>query len=65
MKTTRRIVQAAFLAVTLVSVFFVRANAEAWCPLGGVEGISTYLREGNLICSLGVSAGTDRPCRSR
>ncbi len=55
MKTTRRIVQAAFLAVTLLSVFFVGANAEAWCPLGGVEGISTYLREGNLICSLGVS----------
>jgi hypothetical protein len=55
MKTTRRIVQTAFLALTLVGVFFIRANAEAWCPLGGVEGLWTYLQEGNLICSLGVS----------
>jgi len=55
MHTTRRAVQAAFLALALVSVFLVGANAEAWCPLGGVEGLSTYLREGNLICSLGVS----------
>ena len=31
------------------------ANAEAWCPFGGVEAVYTYLREGNLLCSLGVS----------
>ena len=55
MKTTRRIVQAAFVLLTLVGVFVVGANAEAWCPLGGVEGLYTYLQEGNLVCSLGVS----------
>jgi polyferredoxin len=55
MHTTRRIVQAAFLLLTIVGVFVVGANAELWCPLGGIEGLSTYWSEGNLICSLGVS----------
>jgi ferredoxin len=55
MKTTRRIVQAVFVLLTLVCVFAVGANAESWCPLGGVEALYTYFREGNLVCSLGVS----------
>lgn len=54
-KTTRRSVQAGFLLLTLVGVFAVRGNAEAWCPFGGVEAIYTYWREGNMLCSLGVS----------
>ena len=52
---TRRIVQAAFLGVTLAGVFVVRGNAERWCPFGGVEALYTYWTDGNLICSLGVS----------
>ncbi len=55
MKTRRRIVQFAFLLMTLVGVFVVRGNAERWCPLGGVEALYTYASEGNMLCSLGVS----------
>ncbi len=55
MKTTRRAMQSAVLATTVVAVFVVGANAEAWCPFGGVEALYTYLHEGNMICSLGVS----------
>ena len=55
MKTTRRIIQCALLITTLAAVFLVGANAEAWCPFGGVEALYTYLHEGNMICSLGVS----------
>ena len=55
MKTTRRIVQFGFVALTVVGVFVVRGNAERWCPFGGVEAIYTYATEGNLVCSLGVS----------
>jgi len=54
-KTTRRIVQAVFFLLTLVGVFVAGANAEVWCPFGGIEGLYTYWNEGNLICSLGVS----------
>jgi ferredoxin len=55
MTKTRRIVQFTLLATTLVAVFLVGANAEAWCPFGGVEALYTYFHEGNMICSLGVS----------
>ena len=55
MTTTRRIVQFGFLALTLVGVFVVQGNAERWCPFGGVEAIYTYIQEGNMLCSLGVS----------
>ena len=55
MTTARRIVQAAMLALVLGSVFGLHANAEAWCPFGGIEALYTYAREGNLLCSLGVS----------
>jgi len=55
MRRTRRVVQLGFLALTLAAVFVVRGNAERWCPFGGVEAAYTYLREGNLTCSLGVS----------
>jgi ferredoxin len=55
MKTTRKIVQAAVLVLTIVGVFVVGANAEVWCPFGGIEGLYTYWSEGNLTCSLGVS----------
>jgi len=55
MKTTRRIIQASMLALTLTGVFVLGANVELWCPLGGLEGLYTYWTEGNLVCSLGVS----------
>ena len=55
MRIIRYLVQAAFLALTVAAVFFLGANAERWCPFGGVEAIYTYLHEGNLVCSLGVS----------
>lgn len=43
------------MALTLIGVFLVEGNAERWCPFGGVEAAYTYLEEGNLTCSLGVS----------
>ncbi len=52
---TRYVLQAGFLVLTVVAVFYVGANAEQWCPFGGVEALYTYVREGNLPCSLGVS----------
>lgn len=55
MKTVRHVIQFGFLALTLASVFLFRFNAESWCPLGGVEAFYTYIREGNLLCSLGVT----------
>lgn len=55
MASSRRILQAGFLLITIIGVFVVRANAEAWCPFGGVEALYTYWSEGNLTCSLGVS----------
>lgn len=55
MRITRRIVQLGLLVLVLASVFIWRANAELWCPFGGVEAIYTYLAEGNMLCSLGVS----------
>ncbi len=55
MKNTRHALQAGLLALTLAAVFLFRTNAEAWCPFGGVEAAYTYLREGNLLCSLGIS----------
>jgi polyferredoxin len=51
----RRIVQLAFLALTIVGVFILRGNAERWCPFGGIEAAYLYLAQGDLICSLGVS----------
>ena len=55
MKSTRRLVQFAFLALTLGGVFLFGANAERWCPFGGVEALWTYYHEGNMVCSLGTS----------
>jgi len=55
MKKTRRAIQFGFLALTLISVFLLGTNVELWCPFGGVEALYTYAREGNLLCSLGVS----------
>ncbi len=51
----RRLLQLGFLALTLAAVFLVRGNAERWCPFGGLEALYTYLAEGNMPCSLGVS----------
>jgi len=51
----RTFVQLGFVALTVGAVFLLGANAERWCPFGGVEAIYTYVSEGNLICSLGVS----------
>ncbi|MFH1999432.1 MAG: 4Fe-4S binding protein [Planctomycetota bacterium] len=44
-----------FLILTLAGVFLFKANAERWCPFGGVEALYTYMTEGNLVCSLAVS----------
>jgi len=55
MRTTRRLLQFGFVALTVAAVFVVGANAERWCPFGGVEALYGYLHEGNLICSLAVS----------
>jgi len=54
-KATRRVIQAAFLALTVIGVYLVGGHAERWCPFGGVEALYGYLAEGNLICSLGIS----------
>lgn len=54
-RTTRRLVQFGFLAVTVTGVFVLRGHAERWCPLGGIEGAWTYCREGAMPCSLAVS----------
>lgn len=51
----RTALQTGFLALTLIGVFVVVGNAEAWCPFGGLEGLYTYFKEGNLPCSLAVS----------
>lgn len=55
MKATRRLVQFAFLALTLYGVFIFEGHTERWCPFGGVEAAYQYVTEGNLTCSLGVS----------
>ncbi len=55
LRTTRRLVQLGFLALTVVAVFTLGANAEVWCPFGGVEAIYTYVTDGTMPCSLGVS----------
>ncbi len=51
----RRTIQFGFLLLTVAGVFVVGGNAERWCPFGGVEAIYTYVTEGNMVCSLGVS----------
>ena len=51
----RFVVQLAFLTLTLFGVFVLGANCEKWCPFGGVESLYTYIHEGALTCSLGVS----------
>ncbi len=51
----RTLVQAFFVILTFVGVFIVKGNAERWCPFGGIEGLYTYLHEGNMVCSLGIS----------
>ena len=55
MKNSRRAIQFAVLALTLIGVFYLHANAECWCPFGGIEALYTYAHEGNLLCSLGIS----------
>ena len=55
MKITRRFIQFCFLVLTLVGVFVMGANCERWCPFGGVEALYTYINEGDMLCSLGVS----------
>ena len=55
MVLARRVVQLAFLALTVVGVFVVQGHTERWCPFGGVEAAYVYIQQGNLLCSLGVS----------
>ncbi|MBM3318628.1 MAG: 4Fe-4S binding protein, partial [Candidatus Eisenbacteria bacterium] len=55
MRRARTILQAGFLAVVIVGVFLLRGHAEGFCPFGGVEGLYTWLREGAMPCSLGMS----------
>ena len=52
---TRRIVQAAALALVVAGVCAVGADCERWCPFGGVEALATYVHEGDMLCSLGTS----------
>jgi len=54
-RLVRPLVQAGFLGLTLVAVFLVRANAERWCPLGGVEALRAFLQDRSMPCSLGIS----------
>ena len=56
MKLTRFLCQAFFLSLTIVGTFVLLANCEKWCPFGGVESLYTYVSEGNMACSLGVSS---------
>jgi polyferredoxin len=49
------LVQGAALGLTLFGVFYLGANCERWCPFGGVEAAYTYVAEGDMLCSLGVS----------
>ncbi len=55
MTVARRAVQFVFLALILVGVFLLGANAELWCPFGGVEALYEYFTEGTMLCSLGIS----------
>ncbi|MBN2292906.1 MAG: 4Fe-4S binding protein, partial [Pirellulales bacterium] len=55
MKTTRRLIQFAFLSATLIGVYVCGANCERWCPFGGVEAMYEYVHNGTLVCSLGMS----------
>lgn len=55
LKITRRVLQLGFLLLTIVGVFVIQGNAEAWCPFGGVEALYGYFAEGNMLCSLSVS----------
>jgi ferredoxin len=53
--SSRALVQSAFVLLVVAGVFLVGGNAERWCPFGGAEAVYTYVHEGNLPCSLGVS----------
>lgn len=53
--SSRSAIQLAFVVLVVGGVFLVGGNAERWCPFGGAEAIYTYVQEGNLPCSLGVS----------
>lgn len=55
MNASRRFLQFAFLALTLIGVFLVQGNAERWCPFGGVEAAYNYFQNGEMVCSLGIS----------
>lgn len=55
MTWARRTLQLSALGLTLGAVFLWGANAELWCPMGGVEALYGYLNEGNMICSLGTT----------
>jgi len=44
----RTLLQFVFLSLTLAGVYGFAGNAERWCPFGGVEGLYTYISEGNL-----------------
>ncbi|MEW6250358.1 MAG: 4Fe-4S binding protein [Planctomycetota bacterium] len=55
MKLTRRVVQLAFLVLTVAGVFVMQGHAERWCPFGGVEALYGYVERGELTCSLHIS----------
>jgi len=52
---TRHLFLLAFLSLTLISVFVLHRNAEAWCPMGGVECLYGYVSNGTMICSLAAT----------
>jgi Pyruvate/2-oxoacid:ferredoxin oxidoreductase delta subunit len=43
------------LAAILFAVFILHANAELWCPFGGVEAMYGYFFENEMPCSLAIS----------
>ncbi|MBP8305073.1 MAG: 4Fe-4S binding protein [Phycisphaerae bacterium] len=55
MRRTRHVIQGLFLALIVAGVFVFRRNLEVWCPFGGVECLSLYLRDGKMLCALGAS----------
>jgi polyferredoxin len=52
---TRQLFLLAFLLLTLTSVLILHRNAEAWCPMGGVECLYGYVLNGTMICSLAAT----------
>jgi ferredoxin len=44
-----------FFLLTITAVVVLHRNAEAWCPMGGIESLYPYLMHGTMICSLAAT----------